>query len=929
MRWLKLAVLVLFLFPAIMIADRWTVSFHASGQEGILAAPTSVLASDGSYNNKVGLTWDTIRGANLYRIFRNVANNPGTATDVCTTVMNAYFDTSATVNQQYYYWVRAENGGTVSAMSLAVLGRRASGTTDINLPPLNPPNVPAQNPMTATKVFLGKVLFWDEQMSSTRTVACGTCHFANHGGSDSRSIIGSTRATNPGPDGLLGTPDDIVASPGVPNNNSNGTFNFDSVYGYREQVTGRKSRSYVDAGYSPFLFWDGRADNAFTDPVSGTILIPANAALESQVLGPPLSTAEMGHQGRDWPQVATRIAGVKPLALAPSVPAGLQTWIGGRTYPELFNEAFGTPDVTPARIAMAIATFERSLYSDRTRADIAAGGITPLTAQEQSGRAVFEEASCQFCHGGPLTTDQNYHYIGVRPATEDPGRYNVTGDMADYGKLRTPSLRNVALRGPYMHNGQIQTLAQVIDFYDRGGDFDAPAKEHDLIRPLKLTSQNKADLLAYLQSLTDPRVAAESNQFNRPVLYSESNRVPSVYGSGVAGAGGNVPAVLAIEPPVSGNPQFSVGVSKGLGGAQAVLVVDANDPGTGPTIPATGSFARVTISLSGSGQGNGWGSAVLTIPSTPAMVGATFIGRWYVTDPAAPNGFSISQPFRFTIFGESTNGIHGRHADFDGDGRTDISVFRPNGGNWYILQSGDSSVRSAQFGQNGDVVAPGDFDGDGKADLGVYRSGTWYLLQSQAGFRGVSFGLAGDRPVPADYDGDGKDDLAVWRPSDGVWYLLLSRDGFRAVQFGQNGDQATSGDFDGDGRADFGIYRGGIWYLLETTGGFKATSFGLAGDRPVVADYDGDGKDDIAVWRPTNGAWYSLRSSDGAFTAVAFGANGDTPSPGDYDGDGKADQAVFRGTAGYFYLLKSASSSFSAISWGLGGDQSVPAYNVP
>src|SRR5205085_4769451 len=124
------------------------------------------------------------------------------------------------------------------------------------------------------------------------------------------------------------------------------------------------------------------------------------AALESQVLGPPVSSTEMAHAGRDWNQVAARIAESKPLALASNVPIALQTWLSGRSYNDLFNEAFGTPDVTPSRIALAIATYERTLYTDQAPVDLANAGLTPLTNQENNGRNIFVQVQCAVCHAG-------------------------------------------------------------------------------------------------------------------------------------------------------------------------------------------------------------------------------------------------------------------------------------------------------------------------------------------------------------------------------------------------------------------------------------------------------------------------------------------------------------------------------------------------
>ena len=132
------------------------------------------------------------------------------ATEVGTSVTNYFFDTTATTNQIYFYWVKAENSGATSDFSSSDQGKRGNGTIGPGpFPPLNPPPAPPQNPVTATKSFLGKTLFWDEQMSSTRTVACGTCHGFSSGGSDGRAFTEALRSTNPGLDGIFETDDDV------------------------------------------------------------------------------------------------------------------------------------------------------------------------------------------------------------------------------------------------------------------------------------------------------------------------------------------------------------------------------------------------------------------------------------------------------------------------------------------------------------------------------------------------------------------------------------------------------------------------------------------------------------------------------------------------------------------------------------------------
>ena len=258
--------------------------------------------------------------------------------------------------------------------------------------------------------------------------------------------------------------------------------------------------------------------------------------------------------------------------------------------------------------------------------------------------------------------------------------------------------------------------------------------------------------------------------------------------------------------------------------------------------------------------------------------------------------------------------------DFDGDARSDISVFRPDNGTWYLLNSQIGYSASA-FGISADKLVPGDYDGDRKTDVAVYRNGTWYLQRSATGFAGIAFGDGGDIPVPADYDGDGKTDLAVFRPSNGYWYVLnLVNNQFTAVLFGQYGDKPVVGDYDGDGKADFAVNRNGVWYIQRSQSGFIGISFGVASDKLIPADYDGDGKTDIAVFRPSNGTWY-LQQSAAGFAGVAFGLGTDTPTAADYDGDGKADIAVFR--SGTWYLQRS-SQGFTGVSFGASTDRPIP-----
>lgn len=323
------------------------------------------------------------------------------------------------------------------------------------------------------------------------------------------------------------------------------------------------------------------------------------------------------------------------------------------------------------------------------------------------------------------------------------------------------------------------------------------------------------------------------------------------------------------------------------------------------------------------------GSESITVPNvstTTARIKIEAVGNIF---------FDISDA-NFTV----TNGApRAKHADFDGDGKTDISVFRPSTNVWWVQQSSNAFVTAFMFGASTDKLVPADYDGDGKTDAAVWRpsTGAWFVLRSSnSTFFSAPFGSGalGDIPAPGDFDGDNKADLTVYRPSAGTWFTQQSTGGVVFTAFGNSTDIPVVADYDNDGKSDVAIYRptggsgSGEWWILRSTAGLFATPFGSATDKPVQGDYTGDGKADAAFWRPSDGNWYVLRSEDLTFFSAPFGVSTDTPAPGDYDGDGKYDFGIFRSSNSTWFIQRTTGGVVIQ-PFGTTGDKPVPSAYVP
>lgn len=324
------------------------------------------------------------------------------------------------------------------------------------------PLVPADNPMSEAKVELGRYLFYDRQLSGNGTQSCASCHLQSKAFTDGLTVS--------------------VGSTGV--------------------HTARSAQSLANVAYSPTLTWAN----------------PSLLTLEKQIEVPLFgdSPVELGVDDGNKQQILERLS-------------------SQAHYVEKFAAAFAqeAKPIQWANVVKAITSFERSLISGNSRYDQFIAGKTSLTAMEQRGMNLFfgEKAECFHCHGSFNFNDQVVHAgsrvvetpfhntglfnIGGTGAFPEPNRgiFELTGRPQDMGMFRAASLRNIEVTAPYMHDGSIATLEEVLDFYANGGrnittgphagDGRLNPLKSDLITRIELNAQEKADLVAFLKTLTD------------------------------------------------------------------------------------------------------------------------------------------------------------------------------------------------------------------------------------------------------------------------------------------------------------------------------------------------------------------------------------------------------------------------------------------
>ena len=326
--------------------------------------------------------------------------------------------------------------------------------------------IPADNPMTAAKIELGRHLFYDKQLSVDGSTACASCHQVAHGFSDI----------------------------------------FPTSMGMQGQHGTRNAPALANVAYNTQFTWDGRFQTLETHapgPIFNSVEMGNNFSTTAQ------DTVPSGYNSGPGPNDTNFL--FKRLN-------GRTADLNGQSYPNLFIAAWGSSNISMDRIAKSIACFERTFISTQSTFDAYNNGdqtAYKYNPEALHGLQLFTDtkgANCVSCHSGYNFTDQQFHDNGIGiNQIGDKGRANVViNDKSLVGLFKTPSLRNVALTAPYMHDGSFATLEDVLKNYNKGGNHRTTNTDAR-IKPLNLSDQDMADIIEFLKTLTDTKFTAIDN----------------------------------------------------------------------------------------------------------------------------------------------------------------------------------------------------------------------------------------------------------------------------------------------------------------------------------------------------------------------------------------------------------------------------------
>jgi cytochrome c peroxidase len=335
--------------------------------------------------------------------------------------------------------------------------------------------VPADNPMTAAKIDLGRHLFFDKSLSVDGTTSCSSCHDPSIGFADLRGMATSM--------------------------------------GFSQRMGTRNAPTLTNVAYNAVFTWDGRFKS-----------------LEEHAPGPIFNQLEMGNnfstsQQDTVPSGYNSGPGPFDTLFLFKRLNGKGNDIAGIDYPQLFTAAWGSSQISLDRIAKSIATFERTFVSTNSTFDRFNNGdqsAYKYNPKALHGFQLFTDtkaANCVSCHSGYNFTDQQFHNNGIGiGADRDSGRMNITKKTDDVYMFKTPSLRNVALTAPYMHDGRFKTLQDVLNNYNQGGNHSNMTNVDLKIHPLNFSQEDISDIIAFLETLNDEKFTvnpAYTNPWNK------------------------------------------------------------------------------------------------------------------------------------------------------------------------------------------------------------------------------------------------------------------------------------------------------------------------------------------------------------------------------------------------------------------------------